>query len=113
MGVDVVLYRAVGAGPGRGRVSYVPAEVLPDPDDVLLDLIRRVRGGGRTPLLDRVDPVGLLVVSADRTPQLLAELRCLAEVARTNPEMTHVRRLDRLARRCRQDREMEIRFEGD
>ncbi|MGK5672027.1 hypothetical protein ACSNOB_04145 [Micromonospora sp. URMC 106] len=111
MGVDVVLYRVVGVGPGRRRL--VPAEVLPDPDDVLLDLVQRVRGGGRTPLLDRVDPVGELVLPADQAPQLLAELRCLAEVARTAPEVTHVRRLDLLARHCRQDREMEIRFEGD
>ncbi|MGN9765749.1 hypothetical protein ACTMS2_11310 [Micromonospora sp. SD12] len=111
MGVDVVLYRAVGAGSGRHRV--VPAEVLPDPDDVLLDLVRRVRGAGRTPLLDRVDPVGELVVPAAQVPQLLAEVRCLAEVARSTPEMTHVRLLDRLVRRCRQERAMEIRFEGD
>ncbi|MFG2104293.1 hypothetical protein ACIBXA_04625 [Micromonospora echinaurantiaca] len=112
MGVEVVLYRVIGAGPGRRRTSYVPAEVLPDPDDVLLDLVRRVRGGGRTPLLDRVDPIGELLVPAEQVAQLLAELRCLAEVARTTPELTHVRRLDRLARRCR-DRDMEIRFEGD
>ncbi|SCL51598.1 hypothetical protein GA0070606_1825 [Micromonospora citrea] len=111
MGVDVVLYRVVATGSGRRRL--VPAEVLPDPDDVLLDLVQRVRGGGRTPLLDQVDPVGELVVPADRAPQLLTELRSLAEVARTSPETTHVRRLDLLARRCRQDREMEIRFEGD
>ncbi|MEU5945372.1 hypothetical protein ABZ793_07390 [Micromonospora sp. NPDC047465] len=111
MGVDVVLYRVVGARSGRRRL--VPAEVLPDPDDVLLDLVERVRGTGRTPMLDRVDPVGQLVVPADQAAQLLAELRCLAEVARTTPEVTHVRRLDLLARHCRPDREMEIRFEGD
>ncbi|MEU4381965.1 hypothetical protein [Micromonospora echinofusca] len=46
-------------------------------------------------------------------PQLLAEVRCLAEVARSTPEMTHVRLLDRLVRRCRQERATEIRFEGD
>ncbi|MFG3696458.1 hypothetical protein ACGF5C_00835 [Micromonospora sp. NPDC047620] len=111
MGVDVVLYRVVEAGSGRRRL--VPAEVLPDPDDVLLDLVERVRGTGRTPMLDRVDPVGQLVVPADQTPQLLAELGRLAEVARTTPEVTHVRRLDLLARHCRPDRDMEIRFEGD
>ncbi|MEU6076662.1 hypothetical protein [Micromonospora sp. NPDC047074] len=111
MGVDVVLYRVVGVRSARRRV--VPAEVLPDPDDVLLDLVGRVRGAGGTPLLDRVDPVGELVVSAGQAAQLLAELCRLAEVARSTPEMTHVRRLDRLVRRCREDREMEIRFEGD
>ncbi|KAB1137230.1 hypothetical protein F6X68_26670 [Micromonospora sp. AMSO12t] len=98
---------------GSDRRRLVPAEVLPDPDDVLLNLVRRVRGTGRTPLLDRVDPVGELVVPAGQAPQLLAEVRCLAEVSRSTPELTHVRRLDRLARRCRQDRAMEIRFEGD
>ncbi|MFI7578384.1 hypothetical protein [Micromonospora sp. NPDC049497] len=111
MGVDVVLYRMVPVGPGRRR--YVTAEVLPDPDDVLLGLVRRVRSTGRTPVLDRVDPVGLLVVPADRAAHLADELACLEEVARDEAEVAHVRRLDRLARRLRADHDMELRFEGD
>ncbi|WP_406036859.1 hypothetical protein OG799_20805 [Micromonospora sp. NBC_00898] len=113
MGVDAVLYRLVRAGPGRGRPSHVAAGVVADPDDVLLDLLKRVRGGGRTPLLDRVDPLGELVVSAEAAPQLLAELRCLAEVARAPAEVDRVRRLALLARRCLTSRDVEIRFEGD
>ena len=87
--------------------------VVADPDDVLLDLLKRVRGGGRTPLLDRVDPLGELVVSAEAAPQLLAELRCLAEVAGAPVEVDRVRRLALLARRCLASRDVEIRFEGD
>lgn len=113
MGVDAVLYRLVRAGPGHRRPSYVAAQVVPDPDDVLLDLLKRVRGGGRTPLLDRIDPLGELVVDAEAAPRLLAELRCLAEVARAPVETEQVRRLTLLARRCLRDREVEIRFEGD
>ncbi len=113
MGVDAVLYRLVRAGPTRRRPSYVASEVVADPDDVLLDLLKRVRGGGRTPLLDRVDPLGELVVGAGSAPQLLAELRCLAEAARAPAEIDQVRRLALLARRCVNTRDVEIRFEGD
>lgn len=113
MGVDAVLYRLVRAGPGHRRPSYVPAEVVADPDDVLLDLLKRVRGGGRTPLLDRVDPLGQLVVGTEAAPQLLAELRCLAEVARAPAEEDQVRRLRLLVRRCLSNRDVEIRFEGE
>ncbi|WP_319458865.1 hypothetical protein [Micromonospora sp. RTP1Z1] len=113
MGVDAVLYRLVRAGPGRRRPSHVAADVVADPDDVLLDLLTRVRGAGRTPLLDRVDPLGELVVGAESAPQLLAELRCLAEVARASTEVDRVRRLALLVRRCVTSRDVEIRFEGD
>jgi hypothetical protein len=112
MGLDVVLYRLVRAGPGR-RVAYVVAEVVPDPDDELLGLLKRVRGGGRTPMLDRIDPLGELVFGPEYAPQLLAELRCLAEVAGSPSEVEQVRRLALLAQRCVRQRDVEIRFEGD
>ncbi|WP_089157003.1 hypothetical protein [Micromonospora sp. NBS 11-29] len=113
MGVDAVLYRRVRAGADRRRSSYISIEVVADPQDVLLDLLTRVRGGGRTPLLDRVVPLGELVVDADRVPHLLTELRCLAEAARVPAETDQIRRLARLARRCLEGRDVEIRFEGD
>ncbi|MFU8871190.1 hypothetical protein [Micromonospora sp. SL4-19] len=113
MGVDAVLYRLVRAGPARRQPSYVAVAVVADPDDVLLDLMRRVRGGGRTPLLDRVDPLGELVVNAEAVPQLLPELRCLAEAARAPAEVEQIRQLVLLARRCLNGRDVEIRFESD
>ncbi|MEU8068430.1 MULTISPECIES: hypothetical protein [unclassified Micromonospora] len=113
MGVDAVLYRQVSAGDSRRRPAYVSIEVVADPQDLLLDLLKRVRGGGRTPLLDRVDPLGELTVGTERMPHLLAELRCLAEVARAQAEVDHVHRLARLVRRCAERRDAEIRFEGD
>ncbi|WP_245712835.1 hypothetical protein [Micromonospora nigra] len=88
-------------------------DVVPDPDDVLADLLARVRGRGATPLLDRADPVGEFVVPASRAPGLLAELPHLAAAARDAREADHVRHLARLARRCPSDSLMEIRFEGD
>jgi hypothetical protein len=111
--VDAVLYRQVRAGPVRRQPSYVSTDVVADPNDVLLNLLKRVRGGGRTPLLDRVDPLGELVVDAEAVPQLLAELRCLAEVARAPVEVDQVRQVALLARRCLSSRDAEIRFEGD
>ncbi|MEU5787104.1 hypothetical protein ABZ754_05170 [Micromonospora purpureochromogenes] len=112
MGLDVVLYRLVRGGPGR-RPSSVAAQVVPDPDDLLLDLLKRGRGGGRTPTLDRIDPLGELVVGAERAPQLLTELDCLVEAARTPAETAQVRRVRVLVRRCVHERDLEIRFEWD
>ncbi|MEU2611803.1 hypothetical protein ABZ570_09495 [Micromonospora sp. NPDC007271] len=113
MGVDAVLYRQVRAGPARHRPSYVASEVVADPDDVLLDLLDRVRGGGCTPLLDRIDPLGELVVDVGAVPQLLVELGRLAEIAGSPGEVEQVHRLVLLARRCLNGRDVEIRFESD
>ncbi|MEV0001979.1 hypothetical protein AB0H28_06770 [Micromonospora sp. NPDC050980] len=113
MGVDAVLYRRVRSGADRRRLSYVSVEVVADRQDVLLDLLARVRGGGRTPMLDRVDPLGELTVDAGQVPRLLTELRCLLEVARAPQEVEQVRRLARLAHRCLEGRDVELRFEGD
>ncbi|MEU4568476.1 hypothetical protein [Micromonospora sp. NPDC023956] len=113
MGLDVVLYRVVrSAGSARGS-SYVPVEVVDDSDDVLLRLLVRARGGGRTPLLDRFEPAGELVVRAPEAPRLLAELRCLAQVAASPAEMARIRSLAALTRRCMRGRDVEIRLEGD
>ncbi|SCG57890.1 hypothetical protein [Micromonospora halophytica] len=111
MGLDVVLYRLV-RGSGR-RPSPVAAQMVADPDDLLLDLVKRGRGGGRTPTLDRIDPLGELVVGAERASDLLAELDRLAEVARTPAETAQLGRVVTLVRRCAHERDLEIRFEGD
>ncbi|MEV4478772.1 hypothetical protein AB0K04_21745 [Micromonospora coxensis] len=111
MGLDVVLYRLV-RGQGR-RPSPVAARVVADPDDLLLDLVKRGRGGGRTPTLDRIDPLGELVIGADRAAEVLAELDRLAEVARTPAETAQLNRVATLVRRCAQERDLEIRFEAD
>ncbi|TDC79450.1 hypothetical protein E1193_19090 [Micromonospora sp. KC606] len=112
MGLDVVLYRLVRSGPGRPP-SPVATQLVADPDDLLLDLLTRGRGGGATPLLDRIDPLGELVVSAERALQLLTELDRLAEVARTREETDRVRQVVTIVRRCVRERDLEIRFEAD
>ncbi|NJP30778.1 hypothetical protein [Micromonospora thermarum] len=111
MGLDVVLYRALPAG--NRRVSYVPVRVVPDNDDTLLGLLDRIRGAGRTPLLDRLDPVGDQAFDARSVPTLLEELRFLANVAGTEVEAARVRSVVALARRCLREPGTEIRFEGD
>ena len=112
MGLDVVLYRRVRGGPGH-RLSSVASQVVPDPDDQLVGLLARVRGGGRTPTLDRIDPLGELVVGPETASRLLTELGCLAEAARTPAETAQVRRVALLVQRCVRERDVEIRFEGD
>ncbi|MFF5171232.1 hypothetical protein ACFY3U_01175 [Micromonospora sp. NPDC000089] len=112
MGLDVVLYRRIRGGPGRRPVN-VAAQVVSDTDDVLLGLMARVRGGGRTPMLDRIDPFGESVVGADSVPGLLAELGRLAEAAGSPGETAHLRRVTQLVQRCVRERDVEIRFEGD
>ncbi|WBB81933.1 hypothetical protein O7606_11535 [Micromonospora sp. WMMD882] len=114
MGLDVVLYRMVRPPVGASRrPSYVPVEVVDDSDDVLLRLLTRVRGGGRTPLLDRFDPTGELVVGASEAPRLLAELRSLSEMAGSPAEAARLRALVALIRRCLRGHDVQIRFEGD
>ncbi|MEV0152185.1 hypothetical protein AB0H57_00360 [Micromonospora sp. NPDC050686] len=113
MGLDAVLYRVVRAGSSGRRSSYVPVQVVSDDDEVLLGLLARVRGGGRTPLLDRLDPVRDAVVVPEQGAQLLAELRCLVEVAGSQRETDRIRALAALTRRCLRERDAEIRFEGD
>ncbi|WP_036374738.1 hypothetical protein [Micromonospora sp. ATCC 39149] len=114
MGLDVVLYRLLHSGSGRRRSSsYTTVQVVADPHDVLVGLLQRVRGGGRTPLLDRLDPGGELVVAVEQVPGLLAELRWLGELTVSPAEAEQVRRLVALARRCLRDHDVALRFEGD
>jgi hypothetical protein len=113
MGLDVVLYRMVRAGNNRRQPAYVTAQVVADPRDVLAGLIKRVRDGGRTPLLNALDPLGELVVGTEQAPRLLAELRCLGDAAQNPTEADHVRRVTALARRCLHDQNVQLRFEGD
>ncbi|TDC35961.1 hypothetical protein [Micromonospora sp. KC213] len=112
MGLDVVLYRLVPRGPARPPYP-VATQLVADPDDLLLDLVNRGRGGGATPLLDQVGPSGDLVVGAQRALHLLAELDRLAEAARTRAETDQLRRVVALVRRCTRQRDLEIRFEAD
>lgn len=111
VGLDVVLYRTLGAS--NRRVSYVPVRVVPDDDDTLRGLLDRIRGAGRTPLLDRLDRVGEQAFDAQSVPILLTELRNLAEVVGSEVEAAHVRDVVTLARRCLREPGTELRFEGD
>lgn len=107
----MVLYRVLPTG--SRRVSYVPVRVVPDDDDTLLGLLDRIRGAGRTPLLDRLDRVGDQAFDAQSVPILLGELRCLAEVAGSELETNRVRSVVALAHRCLREPGTELRFEGD
>ncbi|MER7470796.1 hypothetical protein [Micromonospora sp. NPDC000018] len=81
MGVDVELIRVEqqGTSPRRRRESRVA--VIGDVHFHLASVLERVQHRGRTPMLDRIDPYGLLELTSVEMPQFLSELDVLVEEA--------------------------------
>ncbi|MEN3535848.1 hypothetical protein AAH991_12095 [Microbispora sp. ZYX-F-249] len=71
MGVDVVLMRVEQRGTSPKRRTLAPVAVAPDPEEVFVRLVARVRGRGTHPMLERVDPYGSLILSPAEMPQFL------------------------------------------
>lgn len=85
MGVDVVLMTVSRAGTGPRRRKATPAGAsLTDSGDVLVRLVDRVRGCGKTPMLERIDPYGDLILTPIEMPQLLEELAWNRALAMTD-----------------------------
>jgi hypothetical protein len=74
--------------------------------------VERVRHGGSTPMLDRIDLYGTLELSWDDMPQFLDEVGQLLAVAVNDQEREVLEAVRRLAERCRDDRTMALRFVG-
>ncbi|GII22846.1 hypothetical protein Pme01_24430 [Planosporangium mesophilum] len=71
-----------------------------DWDDLFVGLLNKVCNRGRTPLFDRIDPYGDLVLSGAEMTQLLAELPTVAAAAGSEAEKDFLAGLERLARQC-------------
>ncbi|MFI2435550.1 hypothetical protein [Streptomyces sp. NPDC018693] len=109
MGVDVVLQRVErrGTSPRRRRLTQV--EVVPDGSG----LFARICGSVGTPLLNRVDPYGDLVLTTAEMPQFLSEIDAARAVARTDTERRLLADIRALAERCAQDTSTELHLQGD
>lgn len=113
MGIDVELRRHRQLGTSPRRATSQLEATLASSDGVLNELLERISGSGRTPMLDRIDPFRDLNLTHDEMPQLLTELAILATTARTPAERGAVQDLIALAERCRDDRALRLHFWGD
>ena len=114
MGVDVVLMDVSRTGTGPRRRKATPAGAsLTDSGDVLVRFVDRVRGSGKAPMLERIDPYGDLILTPVEMPQLLEELARVRGLAVTDAQREILTRLERLAIRCGDDTATELRFQGD
>jgi hypothetical protein len=83
MGVDVVLMKVSRAGTSARRRKVTPMGAsLTDSGDVLVRLVDRVRGSGRAPMLERIDPYRDLILTPVEMPQLLEELARVRSLGR-------------------------------
>ncbi|MEU7750896.1 hypothetical protein [Micromonospora sp. NPDC049171] len=112
MGVDVELIRIEqqGTSPRRRHESQVAA--IGDVDFHLAAVLERVQRQGRTPMLDRIDPYGLLELTSVEMPQFLSELGVLVESEGAGEEKI-LDAVRRLAERCRDSATLCLRFVGD
>ncbi|MEU4334780.1 hypothetical protein AB0F59_09155 [Micromonospora lupini] len=113
MGVDVELIRVEqqGTSPRRRRDSQVT--MVGDVLSLFTSVLERVQRHGRTPMLDRIDPYGLLELTSVEMPQFLSELDVLVEQAESAGEEKVLAAVRRLAETCRDDKALCLRFVGD
>ncbi|MFG3417967.1 hypothetical protein ACIBTZ_03530 [Micromonospora sp. NPDC049460] len=113
MGVDVELIRVEqqGTSPRRRRESRVA--LIGDVQFRLASALERVQHRGRTPMLDRIDPYGLLELTSVEMPQFLSELDFLAERAEGAGEEQILSEVRRVAETCRDSEALCLRFLGD
>ncbi|MEV4820934.1 hypothetical protein [Micromonospora sp. NPDC049274] len=113
MGVDVELIRIEqqGTSPRRRRDSQV--SVVGDELSHFVSVLERVQHRGRTPMLARIEPYGLLELTSVEMPQFLSELDVLVEQAEGGGEEKILAAIRRLAETCRDGEALCLRFVGD
>ncbi|PWU46268.1 hypothetical protein DLE60_16660 [Micromonospora globispora] len=113
MGVDVELIRVeqLGTSP-RHRRDFEVAVV----GDVLFRfaaVLERSQHNGRTPMLDRIDPYGVLELTPAEMTQFIGELDVLVENVQNVGEHRVLDAIRGLAGRCLVDSDLRLRFVGD
>lgn len=109
MGVDVVLKLVHQPGSSPRRRSLVGVDAVLDGADVFAGLC--VRSG--LPMLNRVDPYGTLILTAQDMPQFLSELDAVRGVTGAGSGREVLDAVRRLAERCAAGASMEVHLEGD
>jgi hypothetical protein len=109
MGVDVVLKQVSqpGTSPKRRRLTQVDA-VLDGSD-----LFARICVSSNLPMLNRVDPYGTLVLTAQEMPQFLSEVDAARSSVDGESERDILADIRRVAERCAGEASMELHLEGD
>ena len=96
-----------GTSSRRRRLTQL--DVVRDTRDVLA----RICGRSKLPMLRRVDPYGDLILSSSEVPQFLEELKTELELATGDEERSLLTAVSKLAERCLTDPSTELQLQGD
>ncbi|XKK63476.1 hypothetical protein HFP71_14165 [Streptomyces sp. ARC32] len=109
MGVDVVLVQVSknGSSPRKRRVTVL--EVISDCTDVFSGMCQE----SDTPMLQRVDPYGSLVLTAQQMDQFAQEVNLLSKRFKSASHTSRLEQITALAYRCMNDSSLELHLEGD
>lgn len=77
------------------------------------DRFAELCNGCGLPMLERVDPYGLLMLSSSEMDQFTTELATLRQREKARPHSALLDRIDQLARRCLADPDLQLRIDGD
>jgi hypothetical protein len=113
VGLDVELVRIEQVGTGPRRRQSVELAAVGDTRFRFAEAVGRAQHGGSTPMLDRIDLYGTLELSYDEMAQFLDELSQLLVAAANDREREVLEAVQRLAERCRDDRDLALRLIGD
>ncbi|GAA2188098.1 hypothetical protein [Micromonospora lupini] len=113
MGVDVELIRVEQQATNARRQRDSQVTTVGDVLFRFASVLERVQHHGRTPMLERIDPYGVLELSSVEMPQFLSELDVLVEQAESAGEEKVLAAVRRLAETCRDDEALCLRFIGD
>lgn len=97
----------VGSNPNRWRQEH-PEAALDDGDRFAM-----LCGGSKLPMLERVDPYGSLVLSSAEMDQFIEELAILRQREGAPACGVLLDRIERLARKCAADADLQLRLDGD
>ncbi|WP_319461061.1 hypothetical protein [Micromonospora sp. RTP1Z1] len=113
MGVDVELIRVEQLGTSPRRRRDFEVAVVGDPHFRFAAVLERSQHGGRTPMVDRIDPYGLLELTPAEMTQFLGELDVLVANVQNVGERQVLDVIRGFAERCRVDSDLRLRFVGD
>ncbi|MCX5186682.1 hypothetical protein [Streptomyces sp. NBC_00268] len=109
MGVDVILMQINQKGTSPKRRQMEVLGIVPDGSDSFA----RMCAESETPMLQRVDPYGSLVLTAQQMEQFVQEAGLLRGRTASTPNISQLEQIKILAERCMGDSSLELHLEGD